>query len=167
MFIFQPFLRDLCAGIACESKKWSRTDEVILYRGQRMTIEDFEWIEQKLGSLISTKSFFSISGQINVAPAFRDGLNLQCHYGDVYRKKGQFDLALKYFQCGYELRRQQRLSDSNPFIASSRNNLGLAYQATHDPYSIDVSLSIVEHVDFAFDLERIHRIEKHLINRNR
>ena len=75
---------------------------------------------------------------------------------------------MKYFQYGYESRRQQqRLSDSNPFIASSRNNLGLAYQATHDPYSIDVSLSIVEHADFALDLARIHRIEKHLINRNR
>ena len=263
LYTFRFFLLDLCAEIQRESQKWTKSDELILYRGQRMLEEDFEMIEKKVGSLISINGFFSTSRNINVALVFAgqgtacpemwktvlfevhvkpgqlenvicadiqarsfmkdeeevlfsipavftidsidfdqtlhlwrirltatdEGTHRVKDYiklvkqqqqlqrspmiyfggillhelgqidragqyfemlahrlppdhpemgsiyngiGDVYRKKGEFDLALKNFKYGYQLRRQQPLSNCNLQIAGSLNNIGLIYKEKGD-----------------------------------
>ena len=56
--------------------------------------------------------------------------------GNIHNQRDQWDIALRNFQLGYELRKK-RLPPDHPHIGASLNNIGMIYKAKEQP---DVAL---------------------------
>lgn len=66
----------------------------------------------------------------------RDVASVYNNIGNIHNQRDQWDLALKNFQTGYELRKQ-RLPPDHSHIGASLNNIGMIYKAKEQP---DVAL---------------------------
>ncbi|CAF5030685.1 unnamed protein product, partial [Rotaria sp. Silwood1] len=70
LYSFRFFIIDLCLEIERESKELDVGNGLTLYRGQMVSVEEFEKLKKNVGKLISMNSFWSTSRSIQVARVF-------------------------------------------------------------------------------------------------
>ncbi|UJR11571.1 hypothetical protein I4U23_015751 [Adineta vaga] len=72
LYLFRFFIIDLCSQLEDIWKQSNKKNEEVLtlYRGQRMSIEEYNKLIHNIGNLISTNGFFSTTKDINVALKF-------------------------------------------------------------------------------------------------
>ena len=70
LYSFRFFIVDLCIELEKENEKLKNNGTIKLYRGQIISNEEFEKLEQSIGVLISTNGFFSTSRNINISLSF-------------------------------------------------------------------------------------------------
>jgi tetratricopeptide (TPR) repeat protein len=71
LYSFRFFIIELCNQLAIQRCKWKkRKISTKLYRGQRMSKEDFIRLQRSIGTLISTNGFLSTSRDLTVSLAF-------------------------------------------------------------------------------------------------
>ena len=72
LYLFRFFIIDLCSQLEQEWKQAysEKADVFNVYRGQRMSAEEFDQLNGSVGSLISTNGFFSTTRDIEVALEF-------------------------------------------------------------------------------------------------
>ena len=72
LYLFRYYVIHLCSQLESEWKRsyYGKTQILTLYRGQRMSIEEFDKLNKTIGILISTNGFFSTTRDIEVALGF-------------------------------------------------------------------------------------------------
>jgi tetratricopeptide (TPR) repeat protein len=70
LYSFRFYIIDLCSEIEKESINLKNGGLLTLYRGQIMSVEEFEKLKNNVGKIISINSFFSTSRDIKVATVF-------------------------------------------------------------------------------------------------
>ncbi|CAF1368465.1 unnamed protein product [Rotaria sordida] len=73
LYLFRPYIIDLCSQLEREHQQISSIEVFIVYRGQIMSTEEFEKLKQNVGILVSVNGFFSTSRDLNVALSFIAG----------------------------------------------------------------------------------------------
>ncbi|CAF1000108.1 unnamed protein product [Didymodactylos carnosus] len=73
LYLFRFYVIDLCKQLEYENGLLQKTDMLTLYRGQLLSIQEFEKLKQSIGVLISTNGFFSATKDINIALVFISG----------------------------------------------------------------------------------------------
>ena len=72
IYQFRYFINQLCIQLAVEHRKIKDLDELTVYRGDHMRMEDFEKLKNNVGFLICTNSFFSTSRNRVIAEIFAE-----------------------------------------------------------------------------------------------
>ena len=70
LYSFRFFIINLCNQLAIQRCTWKKTMITKLYRGQRMSKEEFIRLQRSIGTLISTNGFLSTSRDLTVSLAF-------------------------------------------------------------------------------------------------
>ncbi|CAF1166905.1 unnamed protein product [Rotaria sordida] len=72
LYLFRLYITDLCSQLEHEWKRMynEKTEILTLYRGQTMSIEELDKLNNSIGILISTNGFFSTTRDIQIALEF-------------------------------------------------------------------------------------------------
>ncbi|CAF3285608.1 unnamed protein product [Rotaria sp. Silwood2] len=70
LYAFRFFIIDLCDQLKIQRDKGKKKKILKLYRGQRMSKDEFGRLERSIGTLISTNGFLSTSRDLSVSLAF-------------------------------------------------------------------------------------------------
>jgi tetratricopeptide (TPR) repeat protein len=70
LYSFRFFIIDLCNQLEIQRCKWKKKTMTKLYRGQRMSKEEFIRLQRSIGTVISINGFLSTSYDLNVSLAF-------------------------------------------------------------------------------------------------
>ncbi len=70
LFAFRFFIIVLCNALKNEKQKLPRNTTLTVFRGQKMTVVDFNRLRDKIGGFITTNGFLSTSTDVDVALMF-------------------------------------------------------------------------------------------------
>jgi tetratricopeptide (TPR) repeat protein len=70
LYLFRFFIIDLCADLEQESAKMDRTQVLTLYRGQKISCDEFEKLKNGIGLVISINGFLSTTRDMTTALRF-------------------------------------------------------------------------------------------------
>jgi tetratricopeptide (TPR) repeat protein len=81
----------------------------------------------ELGEIDQAEKYFNILLK-SLPPDHSDVASVYNNIGNIHNQRDEWDLALKNFQLGYEIR-QKRLPPDHSHIAASLNNIGMIHKA--------------------------------------